>query len=219
MNRRIVVSIGAVVVIALVGLGVYFAFGRNSNSNDNGNSSSPSETANTTTSSGENNQVNGGNVLVAYYSAQGHTEEVANRIAQDLNADIFEITPVDDYSSDDLDWSDSNSRVSREHDDESLRNIELATAEAPNWDIYDTVLIGYPIWWGEAAWPASSFVASNDFTGKTVIPFCTSASSNIGQSGIELAEMAGTGDWQAGYRFPSNPTDEEIDSWANSLLQ
>lgn len=156
-------------------------------------------------------------MLVVYFSAQGHTEEVANQIASNLGADIFEITPVDAYTSDDLDWTDDNSRVSREHNDESLQNVELTTTEVPNWDSYDTVLLGYPIWWGDAAWPANTFVENNNFDGKTVIPFCTSASSSIGQSDTRLAELAGTGNWQSGHRFSSNASTDEIKQFTDSL--
>ena len=86
-------------------------------------------------------------ILVVYYSAQNHTEAVAQKIAENLGADTFEIVPKEVYTSDDLDWTDSNSRVSKEHNDTSLRNIELETTDVPNWEDYDTVLIGYPIWW------------------------------------------------------------------------
>ena len=79
------------------------------------------------------------------------------------------------------------------------------------------VLIGYPIWWGIAAWPVDTFVKANDFTGKTVIPFCTSSSSGLGQSGELLAEEAGTGNWLEGQRFSSNPSDSDINSWADSI--
>lgn len=137
--------------------------------------------------------------------------------AENLDADIFEIVPVDEYTSDDLDWTDSNSRVSREHDDESLRNVELVSTTVENWDSYDTVLIGYPIWWGIAAWPVDTFVKANDFTGKTVIPFCTSSSSGLGQSGRLLAEEANSGNWLEGHRFRSNPSDSDIDSFTDSL--
>ena len=137
--------------------------------------------------------------------------------AENLDADIFEIVPVDEYTSDDLDWTDSNSRVSREHDDESFRNVELVSTTVENWDSYDTVLIGYPIWWGIAAWPVDTFVKANDFTGKTVIPFCTSSSSGLGQSGRLLAEEANSGNWLEGHRFRSNPSDSDIDSFTDSL--
>ena len=137
--------------------------------------------------------------------------------AENLDADIFEIVPVDEYTSDDLDWTDNNSRTSREHDDESLRNVELVSTTVENWDSYDTVLIGYPIWWGIAAWPVDTFVKANDFTEKTVIPFCTSSSSGLGQSGRLLEEDANSGNWLEGHRFRSNPSDSDIDSFTDSL--
>ena len=89
-----------------------------------------------------------------------------------VNYSKYEITPVEPYTSDDLNWTNSSSRVSREHDDESLRDIALTEITPADWDSYDTVLIGYPIWWGIAAWPVDNFVKGNDFTGKTVSPFC-----------------------------------------------
>ena len=96
--------------------------------------------------SGGESTAESGSVLVVYYSASGHTETVANYIAQATGGDIFEITPVQPYTDDDLNWSDSDSRVTREHEDESLRDVELTTTEVENWDSYDTVFIGYPIW-------------------------------------------------------------------------
>lgn len=158
-----------------------------------------------------------GSVLVAFYSAQGHTERVAQAAADALGADLFAITPAEPYSNDDLNYNDSNSRVSREHEDESLRTVELGQVTPDGWDGYDTVLLGYPIWWGIAAWPTDGFVSGNDFSGKTVIPFCTSASSPIGESGSNLAELAGTGDWQEGQRFSSGAEDDEVTSWAQGL--
>ena len=158
-----------------------------------------------------------GSVLVVYYSASGHTETVAGYIAQATGGDIFEITPAQPYTDDDLNWSDSDSRVTREHEDESLRDVELTTTEVENWDSYDTVFIGYPIWWGIAAWPVDGFVEANDFTGKTVIPFCTSSSSGLGESGELLAEQAGTGDWQEGQRFRSSASQEDVNEWVDSL--
>lgn len=158
-----------------------------------------------------------GNVLVVYYSASGNTETVAGYIAEATGGDLFAITPAEPYTSDDLNWTDENSRVSREYADESLRDVELTTTEVENWDSYDTVFIGYPIWWGIAAWPTDSFVKANDFTGKTVIPFCTSSSSGLGQSGEPLAELAGTGEWLEGERFRSGVSQENVNEWVDSL--
>lgn len=180
----------------------------------------PADTSTDTTapeaSAGEST-AESGSVLVVYYSASGHTETVAGYIAQATGGDIFEITPVEPYTDDDLNWSDSDSRVTREHEDESLRDVELTTTEVENWDSYDTVFIGYPIWWGIAAWPVDGFVEANDFTGKTVIPFCTSSSSGLGESGELLAELAGTGDWQEGQRFRSSAGQADVDEWVDSL--
>ena len=167
--------------------------------------------------SGTESGAGSGSVLVVYYSATGNTESAANYIAQATGGDLFEITPAQPYTDGDLNWTDENSRVSQEYADESLRNVELTTTEVENWDSYDTVFLGYPIWWGVAAWPVSSFVAANDFTGKTVIPFCTSSSSGLGESGELLAEQAGTGDWQEGQRFRSSASQEDVNEWVDSL--
>lgn len=158
-----------------------------------------------------------GNVLVVYYSATGNTEEVAGTIAETTGGDLFELEPAEPYTEEDLDWTDDNSRVSQEYADESLRDVELVSTEVENWDSYDTVFIGYPIWWGIAAWPVDTFVENNDFTGKAVIPFCTSSSSDIGESGRLLADMAGTGDWQDGKRFRSGVSAADVQSWVEDL--
>ena len=158
-----------------------------------------------------------GKTLVVYYSASGNTERVAKDIAEAAGADLFEIVPTEVYTSEDLNWTNPDSRVSREHDDESLRDVPLTTTEVPDWDSFDTVFIGYPIWWGIAAWPVDTFVKNNDFTGKTVIPFATSSSSGMGQSGSLLADMAGTGEWQEGQRFSSGVSSDDVQSWVNGL--
>ena len=158
-----------------------------------------------------------GKTLVVYYSASGNTERVAKDIAEAAGADLFEIVPTEVYTSEDLNWTNPDSRVSREHDDESLRDVPLTTTEVPDWDSYDTVFIGYPIWWGIAAWPVDTLVKNNDFTGKTVIPFATSSSSGMGQSGSLLADMAGTGEWQEGQRFSSGVSSDDVQSWVNGL--
>ena len=158
-----------------------------------------------------------GSTLVVYFSATGNTEQAAQYIADITGGELFELEPVEPYTSDDLDWTNDNSRVSQEYDDESLRDVELVSTTVDNWDQYDTVFIGYPIWWGIAAWPVDGFVEANDFTGKTVIPFCTSASSGLGESGQLLAEMAGTGDWQEGMRFSSSVSETDVQEWIDSL--
>ena len=156
-------------------------------------------------------------VLVVYYSASGNTKKAAEYIAAATGGDMFELVPTEVYSSADLNWSDKNSRVSKEHDDPDLRDVELEYNTVGNWDSYDTVFIGYPIWWGIAAWPVNSFVQLNDFSGKTVIPFATSTSSGLGESGKLLEKQAGTGNWKDGRRFKSSVTEDEVNSWIQGL--
>ena len=178
----------------------------------------PSESSSTAPAESEpETQPETGKTLVVYYSASGNTERVAKDIAEAAGADLFEIVPTELYTSDDLNWTNPDSRVSREHDDESLRDVPLTTTEVSDWDSYDTVFIGYPIWWGIAAWPVDTFVKNNDFTGKTVIPFATSSSSGMGQSGTLLSEMAGTGDWQDGQRFSSGASQSDVADWVSGL--
>ncbi len=158
--------------------------------------------------------------LVVYYSATGSTERIANMIAAEIGADVFVITPVEPYTDADLNWTDNNSRVSYEHEHPETQNEVALTEITPeNWDNYDTVYIGYPIWWGIAAWPVNQFVTGNDFTGKVVIPFCTSASSGFGQSGMLLSEAAGTGEWLAGQRFSYGTEEADVLAWLESLTQ
>ena len=175
------------------------------------------EASETGTKSGTDSASAEGRTLVVYYSATGNTEAVANYIAQATGGDLFELEPVDPYTDEDLNWTDENSRVVYEHDNEDARDVELVADTVDNWDEYDTVFIGYPIWWGIAAWPVDTFVEANDFTGKTVIPFCTSSSSDLGESGQLLAEMAGTGDWQEGVRFRSGVDEADVQEWVNGL--
>ena len=168
-----------------------------------------SEAASTVTTTGK--------TLVVYFSATGTTEGVAQAIADTVGADLFEVIPSDPYTSDDLNWTNNDSRVSREHNDEGLRAVALESTDVDGWDDYDTVFIGYPIWWGIAAWPMNGFVSANDFSGKNVVPFCTSLSSGIGQSGELLAELAGTGSWLDGQRFSRSSSEADIASWVNGL--
>ena len=157
------------------------------------------------------------NMLVVYFSATGNTEEVAGYIAEAAGGDLFELTPADPYTSEDLNWTDENSRVVYEYENPEARDVALAADTVENWDDYDVVFLGYPIWWGIAAWPVNGFVEANDFTGKTVIPFCTSSSSGVGESGQLLAGLAGTGTWLDGQRFRIGAWQEDVAAWVQSL--
>lgn len=156
--------------------------------------------------------------LVVYYSAQGHTKKIAEEIAKNLDADLFEIVPDPIYTEEDLDWTNPDSRASRENDEPELRDIKLATTEIPNWADYDHIIIGYPIWWGIAAWPVNNFVKSQDWTNKTILPFCTSHSSGLGDSDLLLKNDANSGDWQDGVRFFQDAAPAKIKSWCDEIL-
>ena len=220
-KKLLTLSLAAVMALSLAACGGNDSSADDQNANQTQEEAAPpadtAENAAAPEYSGDGAEAADVNVLVVYYSASGNTETAANYIAQATGGDIFEITPAEPYTSDDLNWTDENSRVSREHEDESLRDVELTTTEVENWDSYDTVFIGYPIWWGIAAWPVDGFVEANDFTGKTVIPFCTSSSSGLGESGDLLAELAGTGDWQEGQRFRSSTDESDVADWVSSL--
>lgn len=161
----------------------------------------------------------GNKTLVVYFSATGSTKRTAEYIARAVGGDLFELTPEEPYTAGDLNYNDKDSRVSKEHEDVSKRDVPLVKATPDNFQEYDTVYIGYPIWWGVAAWPVNSFVSGNDFSGKIVIPFCTSASSGLGNSAEELKQTAKTGNWLDGKRFSSGVSEDEITKWIKEINQ
>ena len=156
----------------------------------------------------------GGKTLVVYFSATGNTKAAAEAIAAVTDGDLLELEPAEPYTSADLDYNNADSRVSREHNDETQRDVALKATTADNWADYDTVYFGYPIWWGIAAWPVNTFVKANDFTGKTVIPFCTSGSSGIEDSEAALKEQLHGADVLSGARFDPDATVADIRAWA-----
>ena len=160
-----------------------------------------------------------GKTLVVYFSATGNTERVAEVIADTTGGELFELEPVDPYTDEDLNYNDDNSRVSQEYADESLRNVELVADTVDGLAGCGKNLYRLPRVVEDCGMAVNTFVEANDFTGKTVIPFCTSASSGLGDSGELLAELAGTGDWQEGMRFRSSVSDEDVAVWVESLEQ
>ncbi len=154
--------------------------------------------------------------VVVYFSATNTTEGVAQKIADYTGADMFELQPVDPYTSNDLNWSNQSSRVVTEHNDEN-RHVELETINVPNWDSYDTVYIGAPIWWQEFSWVIDEFVENTNFTGKTVVPFCTSMASSLGQSAENLKAKSSSGNWLDGMRFGTSATEAQVREWIDSL--
>ena len=153
--------------------------------------------------------------LVVYFSATGTTKGVAERIADVTGADLYEIKAVQEYTDEDLNWNDSNSRTTHEQNDPSCRP-EIAS-EALDLEGYTTVFVGYPIWWGEEPRILDTFVESYDFSDITMIPFCTSGGSGIGRSGKNLEENAGSGTWLEGRRLKAGVSESDIQSWIDSL--
>ncbi|MBR3298153.1 MAG: flavodoxin [Clostridia bacterium] len=154
-------------------------------------------------------------VLVLYFSATGNTKLLADRIAKLEKADIAEIVPAQPYTAEDLNYHDPSTRASAEQNDPSARP---AIAEEISLEGYSAIFLGYPIWWGKAPRILNTFVEANDLTGITVIPFCTSGSSDIGASDDELAALAGSGNWLQGKRFALSVTNEELLSWIGDSL-
>lgn len=153
--------------------------------------------------------------LVAYFSATGTTKALAEYAADAMGADIYEIVPEEPYTDADLNYNDDNSRSTIEMDDPSARPAISSSVE--NMEQYDIVFIGYPIWWGDAPRIVSTFVESYDFSGKTVIPFCTSGGSGIGSSGNNLEQLTSGADWLDGRRLDGGASREDIVSWINGL--
>jgi len=154
-------------------------------------------------------------IAVVYFSVTGNTKTIVEYIAEEFNTDTYQIIPEQEYTSEDLDWTDGNSRASVEHNSPDFRP-EIA-GELPDLSSYDTIFIGYPIWWGEAPNIVKGFVENVDFSDKTVIPFCTSASSGIGSSGENLAELTDGATWLEGQRFSSNVEKSDVIEWINEL--
>ena len=157
----------------------------------------------------------GSKILVAYFSVTNNTEGVAQKLADGLGADLYEIVPEQPYTDEDLDYGNSESRSSVEMNDPSVRPAISGSAE--NMEQYDVVLIGYPIWWGEAPRIMSTFMESYDFSGKTLAAFCTSASSGFGSSDSALREAAGSAAWLDGKRFSAGASAEDVMEWADGL--
>jgi len=163
----------------------------------------------------EFSETQGSKVLVAYFSATGTTEGVAEHIANGLDADIYEIIPEEPYTDADLNYNDNNSRSTIEMNDPSSRPAISGSVE--NMEQYDIVFIGYPIWWGEAPRIVSTFVESYDFSGKTIIPFATSGGSGMGKTNEGLEKSCLGAKLIAG-KLLNGVSNTEMKTWAESVL-
>lgn len=154
-------------------------------------------------------------ILVAYFSATNTTKGVAERIYDALNADLYEITPEIPYTSADLNYHDNGSRSSVEMNDPNSR--PAISGSVNNMEQYDIVFIGYPIWWGDAPRILSTFVESYSFSGKTVVPFCTSGGSGVGSSAKNLERLTSGAEWLSGTRLSGSASKDDIVGWINGL--
>lgn len=166
----------------------------------------------------------GTSVAVVYFSATGSTERVAGYIKDNLSANLIQITPTSPYTSADLNWNNSNSRVSLEHINRNNSSSSYYRPAISNSNIdfskYDTIFIGYPIWWGEAPNVVYTFVEEfgNQFENKKIIPFCTSSSSSMGSSATNLKRISNAkGEWLNGQRFSSSASKSTVDSWLQTI--
>lgn len=163
----------------------------------------------------DNQDVQDHKVLVAYFSATGTTKGVAEHIANGLNADIYEIVPEDPYTDADLNYNDNNSRTTIEMNDPNARPAISGSVE--NMEQYDIIFVGYPIWWGEAPRIVSTSMESYDFSGKTIVPFCTSGGSGIGSSASNLERLTSGATWLDGRRLNGSDSQDTVMEWVNSL--
>ena len=163
----------------------------------------------------DNQDVQDHKVLVAYFSATGTTKGVAEHIANGLNADIYEIVPEDPYTDADLNYNDNNSRTTIEMNDPNARPAISGSVE--NMEQYDIIFVGYPIWWGEAPRIVSTFMESYDFSGKTIVPFCTSGGSGIGSSASNLERLTSGATWLDGRRLNGSDSQDTVMEWVNSI--
>ena len=224
MRKFLMIILSVVLILCLTACAAENNSSGNSepqNSTENSQNSSTTEDKNSTSTTKTESDTpaepadKGGKILVAYFSATNNTEGVAQKLADGLGADLYEITPQQPYTSADLDYGNSKSRTSVEMNDPSARPAIAGSVE--NMEQYDVVLIGYPIWWGNAPRIMSTFIESYDFSGKTLAAFCTSASSGFGNSDSALRSAASGATWLKGQRFSAGAEVADVMKWANGL--
>lgn len=218
MKKAIVILLSLTMILGLAACGNSASQTEQPSTEDTSvESKADTESAETSTDmeNTDNQDVQDHKVLVAYFSATGTTKGVAEHIANGLNADIYEIVPEEPYTDADLDYNDNNSRTTIEMNDPDARPAISGSVE--NMEQYDTVFIGYPIWWGEAPRIVSTFVESYDFSGKTIVPFCTSGGSDMGSSATNLEQLTNGAAWLDGRRLNGSDSQDTVMEWVNSL--
>ncbi len=212
MMKKIIII---VLLIAVVAIGIAFGYYSKINKTENQNVLSNDNSSNPVNNNTEKTEeTSDKKVAVVYFSATGNTKKIAELIKDDANADIFEIIPKQKYTSEDLNYGDSNTRATKEQNDDNARP-EIAN----NIDVsdYDVIFLGYPIWWGNVPKIILSFIDNTNLSGKTVIPFCTSGSSGISTSESSLKSYDSNINWISGNRFSGSASENEVSNWVNGL--
>ena len=222
MNKKIIV-IFSIILVVLIVLGLYFVLTNNSENNQtnesNNNQNNNEQNSNQDDGQDINVPSSGGDSatgesVVIYFSATGNTERVAGYIQEITGSDIIEIIPADEYTNVDLNYSDDDCRANQEQNDDSARP---EIANEIDVDSYDTIYLGFPIWWGDVPKIILTFLDTYDLSGKTVIPFCTSGGSGISTSMNTLRNYNQNINWIDGEQFSSGASKNAIESWINSL--
>lgn len=222
MNKKIIV-IFSIILVVLIVLGLYFVLTNNSENNQtnesNNNQNNNEQNSNQDDGQDINVPSSGGDSatgesVVIYFSATGNTERVAGYIQEITGSDIIEIIPADEYTNADLNYSDDDCRANQEQNDDSARP---EIANEIDVDSYDTIYLGFPIWWGDVPKIILTFLDTYDLSGKTVIPFCTSGGSGISTSMNTLRNYNQNINWIDGEQFSSGASKNAIESWINSL--
>ena len=224
-SKKIIVLIIAIVVI-VAGIGIWLVYSNNnsnepknnntnSNSNENNNANmneNNNEEEDNVTNTEDRETSNSNNIAIIYFSATGTTEKVAGYIKDVTGGDLIEIVPKEEYSDDDLNYNNKNSRATKEQNDSYVRP---EISNSIDTDSYDVIYLGYPIWWGDAPRIILTFLDNHDLSGKTVIPFCTSGSSGISTSVNYFKDNYEDINWVDGKRLSTSQS--EVEDWVNGL--
>ena len=228
MNKKILIVIVGILVIGLIGGGIYLMTRNNEkldNSSNTQDNSQNQEQENNSTQNNEDNNViqddndnekidSNKNIAVIYFSATGTTKKVAEYIKNTTNGDLIEIIPKEKYTDSDLNYGNNNSRANKEQNDSNARP---EISNNINTDNYDVIYLGYPIWWGDVPKIILTFLDSHNLNGKTIIPFCTSHSSGISASLNTFKNYNKNVTWIDGKRFDSGTSQNEVTNWINSI--
>lgn len=186
------------------------------NTSDNNTKTTPeTQQSASTDENTDNAPASNSKILVAYFSCTGNTENAAQKIATATGGDLYAITPAEPYTADDLRYNDDTTRATKEQHDASIRPALAGTVD--NFQQYDVIFVGYPIWWDQAPRVINTFLESYDFSGKKVIPFCTSGGSTITNSANQLKSTYSNMNWLDGRLIGRSTSQDEIATWIDSL--